>query len=61
VFQRELAVEENTQSRQAIEAAGCYIVELDARQHDAFTAAVQPLLAEAREMYGAAMFKMVPK
>jgi len=60
-FQRTLAVEENTQSRQAIEAAGCEIVELNAAEHDAFVAAVQPLLADARGMYGEAMFKMVPK
>ena len=60
-FQRQLAVEENTQSRQAIEAAGCEIVELNASEHDAFVAAVQPLLAEARGMYGEAMFRMVPK
>ena len=60
-FQRQLAVEENTQSRQAIEAAGCDIVELNASEHDAFVAAVQPLLTEARGMYGEAMFKMVPK
>ncbi len=60
-FQRQLAVEENTQSRQAIEAAGCEIVELTPTEHDAFVAAVQPLLAEARGMYGEAMFKMVPK
>ncbi len=60
-FQRQLAVEENTQSRQAIEAAGCEIVELNAREHDAFVAAVQPLLAEARGLYGEAMFRMVPK
>ncbi len=60
-FQRQLAVEENTQSRQAIEAAGCEIVELTPAEHDAFVAAVQPLLGEARGMYGEAMFKMVPK
>ncbi len=60
-FQRQLAVEENTQSRQAIEAAGCEIVELTPAEHDAFVAAVQPLLAEARGMYGEAMLKMVPK
>ena len=60
-FQRDLAVEENTQSRQAIEAAGCEINALDAREHEAFVEAVQPLLADARETYGAAMFKMVPK
>ncbi len=60
-FQRDLAVEENTQSRQAIEAAGCEINALDAREHEAFVEAVQPLLSDAREIFGAAMFKMVPK
>jgi TRAP-type transport system periplasmic protein len=60
-FQRKLAVEENGQSRQAIEDAGCEIVEPDAKEHDAFVGAVQPLLADARQMYGEAMFKMVPK
>jgi tripartite ATP-independent transporter DctP family solute receptor len=60
-FQRGLAVEENTQSRQAIEAAGCEIVELTATEHGAFVAAVQTLLVDARGMYGEAMFRMVPK
>jgi len=60
-FQRKLAEEENVQSRQAIEAAGCEIHELTATEHDAFAAAVQPLLADARGLYGEAMFRMVPK
>ena len=60
-FQRKLAEEENVQSRQAIEAAGCEIVELTAQEHDAFAAAVQPLLTEARSLYGEAMFRMVSK
>ena len=60
-FQRGLAEEENVQSRQAIEAAGCEIVELTTAEHDAFVAAVQPLLADARGLYGEAMFGMVPK
>jgi tripartite ATP-independent transporter DctP family solute receptor len=60
-FQRKLAVEENETSRKAIEDAGCEIVELDAMEHDAFVAAVQPLLADARKMYGEEMFKMVAK
>jgi len=60
-YQRELAIEENTQSYQAIEAAGCEFVELTAKEHDAFAKAVQPLLNEARKTYGEAMFKMVPK
>jgi len=60
-FQRKLAVEEHETSRKAIEAAGCEIHELTAKEHDAFAAAVQPLLADARKMYGDAMFKMVPR
>jgi TRAP-type transport system periplasmic protein len=60
-FQRKLAVEENEQSRKAIEGAGCEIVELNAKEHAAFVAAVQPLLADAQKMYGPEMFKMVPK
>ncbi len=60
-FQRRLAIEENDSARRTIEAAGCEIVELNANEHDAFVAAVQPLLADARKMYGDAMFKMVPK
>ncbi len=42
-FQRKLAVEENEQSRQAIEDAGCEIVELTPAEHAAFVDAVQPL------------------
>jgi tripartite ATP-independent transporter DctP family solute receptor len=60
-FQRKLAVEENDQSRRAIEAAGCEIVELTPKEHDAFVEAVAPLTADARGMYGEAMFKMLPK
>ena len=59
-FQRKLAVEENDAARKAIEDAGCEIVELNAQEHAAFVAAVQPLLADARKMYGDAMFKMLP-
>jgi C4-dicarboxylate-binding protein DctP len=60
-FQRKLAVEENETSRKAIEGAGCEIVELTPQEHSAFVAAVQPLLADARKMYGEEMFKMVAK
>jgi len=59
--QRELAVEEHEQSRKAIEAEGCQINALTPAEHDAFVAAVQPLLADARKTYGEAMFRMVPK
>jgi len=60
-FQRKLAVEEHESSRKAIEEQGCEIVELTAPEHAAFVAAVQPLIADARSMYGEAMFKMVAK
>jgi TRAP-type transport system periplasmic protein len=60
-FQRKLAVEENEQSRKAIEDAGCEIVELTPKEHAAFVDTVQPLTADAHKMYGEAMFQMVPK
>ncbi len=60
-FQRKLAVEEHESSRKAIEDAGCEIAALTAKEHAAFLAAVAPLMADARGMYGEAMFKMVPK
>jgi len=60
-YQRNLAVEENETSRKAIEAEGCEINELTPKEHDAFVAAVQPLLADARNTFGEAMFRMVPK
>ena len=60
-FQRKLAVEEHESSRKAIEEQGCEIVELTAPEHAAFVAAVQPLIADARSMYGEAMFKMAAK
>jgi C4-dicarboxylate-binding protein DctP len=60
-FQRQLAVEEHEQSRTAIEDAGCEIVELTAQEHAAFVDAVAALTADARTMYGEAMFGMVPK
>jgi TRAP-type transport system periplasmic protein len=60
-FQRRLAVEENEASRKIIEAAGCEIVELTPKEHAAFVAAVVPLTADARHMYGEEMFKLVPK
>jgi len=60
-FQRKLAVEEHEQSRKIIEQAGCEIVELTAAEHDKFVAAVQPLIADARQMYAEEMFKLVPR
>lgn len=60
-YQRGLAVEEHAQSRKAIEAEGCAVNELTQGEHDQFVAAVQPLLADARKMYGDETFALVPK
>ncbi|HWC91974.1 MAG TPA: TRAP transporter substrate-binding protein [Pseudolabrys sp.] len=59
-FQRKLALEEHAQSRRIIEDAGCQIVELTAAEHATFVDAVQPLLTDARKMYGAEMFNLLP-
>jgi tripartite ATP-independent transporter DctP family solute receptor len=60
-YQRRLAVEEHEEARKTIEAAGCEVVELTAQEHAAFVAAVQPLLADARKIYGEEMFRLLPK
>jgi TRAP-type C4-dicarboxylate transport system substrate-binding protein len=59
VFQRDLAIEEDKDARHAIASEGCAITELSAGEHDAFAAAVKPLLADARKSYGREMFEMV--
>ena len=57
-FQRGLHVQEEKDARKAIEAQGCEIVELSAAEHDAFAAAVDPLLNEARATFGRALFDL---
>ncbi|HEY1364373.1 MAG TPA: TRAP transporter substrate-binding protein [Xanthobacteraceae bacterium] len=58
-FQRSLHVEEEDAARQAITAQGCEIIELGAAERDAFAAAVQPLLDEARETFGRELFDLL--
>jgi tripartite ATP-independent transporter DctP family solute receptor len=58
-FQRELHVTEEDEAEQAIKAEGCEIVTLDAVQHAAFAAAVQPIYAEAKAQLGDALFKLI--
>jgi TRAP-type transport system periplasmic protein len=58
-FQRELAIAEDREARAAIETAGCEITALTPEQHVLFRQAVDPLLQEARQTYGAEMFEMV--
>jgi TRAP-type C4-dicarboxylate transport system substrate-binding protein len=60
-LQRKLALAEQEQAHRIIEDAGCTFVTPTAKEHAAFVDAVEPLLAEARETYGEAMFKLVPK
>jgi tripartite ATP-independent transporter DctP family solute receptor len=57
-FQRERHVQEEDEARQAIMAQGCEVIELTAAEHDAFAAAVQPLLDEARGSYGRELFAL---
>src|SRR2546423_13129799 len=59
-YQRGLAIEEDKSARQAILGQDCEILDLTQDEHAAFAAAVQPLLAEGRKMYGQDMFAMVP-
>ncbi|MGC1464554.1 MAG: TRAP transporter substrate-binding protein [Pseudolabrys sp.] len=59
-YQRKLAVEEHEQSRNAIEAEGDVFNTLTPDEHAKFVAAVAPLNADARKIYGEEMFKLVP-
>lgn len=58
-FQRDLAIEEDAQARDAILAEGCVIAELTAAEHAQFRAAVTPLLDDARRTYGGEMFGLI--
>src|SRR5206468_10310677 len=60
-FQRELHVQEEKDAHKAIEAQGCELTEVTAAEHDAFAAAVQPLLDEARGTYGRELFDLVAR
>jgi TRAP-type C4-dicarboxylate transport system substrate-binding protein len=57
-FQRELHEQEEEDARKAIAAQGCEIVELSAAEHDAFVAAVAPLLNDSRATFGRALFDL---
>jgi TRAP-type C4-dicarboxylate transport system substrate-binding protein len=58
-FQRDLAVEEDRDARQAVLDQGCEIVEPTLGQHAAFAAAVIPLLDEATDTYGREAMRLV--
>ena len=57
-FQRDLHVREEEDAQRVIEAERGEVVELTADQHQAFVAAVQPILREARERYGSDLFAL---
>jgi TRAP-type C4-dicarboxylate transport system substrate-binding protein len=57
-FQRDLHEREEEDARRTIEAEGGEVVELNAAQHEAFAAAVQPLHREAHELYGGELFEL---
>jgi TRAP-type transport system periplasmic protein len=56
--QRTLAVEEEAIARREIESAGCELVELSARERDAFVSTVRPLHDEARSQFGETVFAL---
>jgi len=58
-FQREQAIAEDRQAREAVEAAGCEIAALTPDEHALFRKAVDPLLQGARRTYGMDVFAMV--
>jgi TRAP-type C4-dicarboxylate transport system substrate-binding protein len=60
-FQRDLARVEDEEARAAIAGEGCEIVELTPAQHAAFAAALAPIYQEARELYPAAVLKLLPR
>ena len=60
-FQRGLHVQEEEEARRTIETERCEIVELTSKEHDAFAAAVQPLLDEAQGTYGRELFDLVAR
>ena len=57
-FQRDLHVQEEEDAHKAIEAERCEVVEPTAAEHDAFAAAVRPLLDEARGTYGGELLEL---
>jgi TRAP-type C4-dicarboxylate transport system substrate-binding protein len=58
-FQRDLHVREEEEAEEAIKSESGEIVTLTPQEHDAFVAAVGPLLKDARAAYGDALFKLI--
>jgi tripartite ATP-independent transporter DctP family solute receptor len=58
-FQRDLHVREEDDAQKAIDAENGATVKLTAKEHDAFVAAVQPMLRDARGTFGDELFKLI--
>jgi TRAP-type C4-dicarboxylate transport system substrate-binding protein len=58
-LQRELAIAEEVDARRAIDAEGCQVEDLTPAEHDIFVRAVAPMMAQAREVYGADLLRQV--
>ena len=58
LWQREQAEQEVIDSRKAIEAAGCEIVELTTTQQELFNQATKSQYDEARDLFGPKMFNL---
>jgi TRAP-type C4-dicarboxylate transport system substrate-binding protein len=59
-FQRALALEEESRAMAELAREGCEVLTLDPGEHASFVAAVQPLRAEARKLYPAALLALLP-
>jgi TRAP-type C4-dicarboxylate transport system substrate-binding protein len=58
-FQRDLHVKEEEDAAATIRKEGGEILELTAKEHDAFVSAVQPLYREARDLYSRELLALV--
>ncbi|HKX08368.1 MAG TPA: TRAP transporter substrate-binding protein [Stellaceae bacterium] len=58
--QRDLAIAEEEKALAEIKSAGCEVLTLNATEHAAFVAAVQPLRADAQKLYSAELLSLIP-
>jgi TRAP-type transport system periplasmic protein len=61
VFQRELAIAEEKDARQAINEQGCEVVEPTKAEHELFVAAVAPMFDEAQQAHGRELLRLVSR
>jgi len=59
-LQRNLAIEEEEKALAEIKREGCEVLELDAGEHAAFVAAVEPLRADAHTLYPRELLSLLP-